>query len=180
MAWTRRWVQSQIIRRQQHWGLTGSPCETKQSTSCSMKPGRSCWLQRRLGTYQPSWDMERTSTDMKVLCNHIQRLHQSKQHHKDSSLLWKTVAGHCNYTKERVTRLLHNYSTLRVRAKCSQALGNTMKMTTTWEKEKLSTTTEILDLVNKPITSFSQVSWGLGATGGYATCWTHTVVNAPH
>lgn len=44
MAWTRRWVQSQIIRRQQHWGLTGSPCETKQSTSCSTKEAREEYL----------------------------------------------------------------------------------------------------------------------------------------
>lgn len=49
------------IGRQQHRGLTGSPCETKQSTSCSVKPGRSFWQQFGLGTSQQRWETERAS-----------------------------------------------------------------------------------------------------------------------
>lgn len=51
-------------------GLTGSPCETKQSTSCSVKPGRSFWLQFCLGTPQQSWDTERASRGNR--CNSTQ------------------------------------------------------------------------------------------------------------
>lgn len=70
MTWTRWWVQSQITGRQQHRGLTGSPCETKQSTSCSVKPGRSFWLQFCLGTVQQRWETERASRGTR--CNSTQ------------------------------------------------------------------------------------------------------------
>lgn len=60
-AWTRWWVRRQTSGRQQDRGVRGSPCETKQSTSCSVKPGRSFWLQFCLDRPQRSRDMERAA-----------------------------------------------------------------------------------------------------------------------
>lgn len=61
MAWTRWWAQNQTSGRQQQRGLWGSPCETKQSTSCSVQPGRSFWLQFCLDRPQQSRDTERAA-----------------------------------------------------------------------------------------------------------------------
>lgn len=60
-AWTRWWVQSQTSGRREHRGLRGSLCETKQSTSCSVEPGRSFWLQFCLDRPQQSPDTERAA-----------------------------------------------------------------------------------------------------------------------
>lgn len=61
MDWTRWWVQSQTSGRQQRRGLRGSPCETKQSTSCSVRLGRSFWPQLCLDRPQQSLDTERAA-----------------------------------------------------------------------------------------------------------------------
>lgn len=54
---------------QGHGGLRGSPCETKQSTSCSLESGRSFWLQFCLERHQQSWDTKKELT---------QRMHANK------------------------------------------------------------------------------------------------------
>lgn len=78
-------------------GHTSSPCEAKQFTSCSVKPGKSTWPRFCLDTPQQSWDMDTwkglpEATDASLL-THKCTCAQSLPWQNDSLFLAEVIQG---------------------------------------------------------------------------------------